>query len=147
MSKYRPMLYLLCVAFIILASCTHALGGIPDNAALSITGNVTKPIGWSEKDVLKMDSVEVESENKDGEIKTYTGVKINNLLALTELSSGATTLEFIGEDGATAEIALAELQGCDDCIISFRSQGGFSVVLPGFPGKLQIKGVMELKVK
>ena len=147
MSKYRPMLFLICVAFSILASCTNAGGGIPDSAALSITGNVTKPIGWIEEDVLKMDSVEVEAENKDGEVKTYKGVKINTLLALTELSSGAKILEFIGEDGATAEISLAELQSCNDCIISFRSQGGFSVVLPGFPGKLQIKGVMELRVK
>jgi hypothetical protein len=30
--------------------------------------------------------------------------------------------------------------------VSFRNQGGFSTVMPGFSGKLQVKGVVELQV-
>jgi len=36
---------------------------------------------------------------------------------------------------------------CTDCIVSFRDQGGFSIVMPNFPGKLQVKGVVEMQVK
>jgi tungstate transport system substrate-binding protein len=35
---------------------------------------------------------------------------------------------------------------CSDCIASFRSQGGFSTVLPGYAGNMQVKGVVEIQV-
>ena len=145
MSKLSTSFIFLSISLIIFASCTGNGGGIPDNSALKITGNVNNPIGWSEDQVLKMDKVEVESTNKDGETKSYTGVKITDLLALAELKADVTNLIFVGDDGFTAEVSLAEIQSCPDCIVSFRSQGGFSIVMPGFPGKVQIKGVIELQ--
>jgi len=39
------------------------------------------------------------------------------------------------------------VQSCADCIVSFREQGGFSTVLPGFSSKAQVKGVVEIQVK
>jgi hypothetical protein len=36
---------------------------------------------------------------------------------------------------------------CGNCIASFRSQGGFSTVLPDQPGALQVKGVVEIQIK
>jgi len=122
-------------------------GGIPANAALKITGNVTNEIGWTEEAVRAMDTIEAESTNKQGETKTYTGVPINALLELAGVQDGATTLTFVADDGYTAEVTLAEVQACQDCIVSFREQGGFSTVLPGFPGSLQVKGVIEIQVK
>jgi hypothetical protein len=38
------------------------------------------------------------------------------------------------------------IERCADCIVSFRNQGGFSTVLPGHPGSLQVKGVVEIQV-
>jgi tungstate transport system substrate-binding protein len=122
-------------------------GGIPANAALKITGNVSGEIGWTEEAVRAMDTIEAESTNKQGETKTYTGVPINALLELAGVGADATTLTFVADDGYTAEVALAEVQACEDCIVSFREQGGFSTVLPGFPGSLQVKGVVEIQVK
>jgi hypothetical protein len=51
------------------------------------------------------------------------------------------------DDGYTAEVALADVKACQDCIVSFRKQGGFSTVLPGFPGNVQVKGVIEIQAK
>jgi hypothetical protein len=31
--------------------------------------------------------------------------------------------------------------------VSFRNQGGFSIVMPGYPGNMQVKGVVEIQVK
>ena len=123
-----------------------AMGGIPANAALKIVGAVDTEIGWTEDQVRGMDTMEVESTNKDGETKTYTGVALNDLLGKAGVE-GASTLAFVADDGYTAEVALAEVQACADCIVSFRNQGGFSTVLPGFPGSVQIKGVVEIQVK
>ena len=123
-----------------------AMGGIPANAALKIVGAVDTEIGWTEDQVRGMDTMEVESTNKDGETKTYTGVALNDLLGKAGVE-GASTLAFVADDGYTAEVALAEVQACADCIVSFRNQGGFSTVLPGKPGSVQIKGVVEIQVK
>jgi DMSO/TMAO reductase YedYZ molybdopterin-dependent catalytic subunit len=121
--------------------------GIPIGAALAVTGNVETEIGWTEDQVEAMPTKYVQSTNKSGETQTYAGVGINDLLALAKPKSDATGLVFVASDGFTAEVALAEVRTCDDCIVSFRSQGGFSTMLPGFPGNAQVKGVIVIHVK
>jgi tungstate transport system substrate-binding protein len=115
--------------------------------ALKITGLVDNEMAWTEGEVKAMETMDAESTNKDGETETYTGVSLNSLLELAGVKAEATTLVFVADDGYTAEITLAEVQACTDCIVSFRSQGGFSTVLPGFSGKVQVKGVVEIQVK
>ena len=121
--------------------------GVPDNAALKITGMVDTEVGWTEDKLHSMDTIDAESTNNDGETKTYTGVALNDLLAKATPQAGATTLVFVADDGYTGEVTLAEVQACTDCIVSFRNQGGFSTLLPGFPGSVQVKNVVEIQVK
>ena len=94
-----------------------------------------------------MEPIEAESTNKQGETKTYTGVPICALLDLAGVGADATTLTYVADDDSTADVALSDVQACGDCILSFRNQGGFSIVMPGFPGSLQVKGVVEIQVK
>ena len=122
-------------------------GGIPDDAALKITGLVEQEIGWTEDQVKAMETMDAESTNKDGDTKTYTGVSINALLDLAKPTADAATVAYVADDDFTAEVMLAEVQACQDCIVSFRNQGGFSTVMPGFSGKLQVKGVVEIQLK
>ncbi|NMC54283.1 MAG: hypothetical protein GYA48_11685 [Chloroflexi bacterium] len=119
----------------------------PAEAALKITGMVGQEMAWSEDEVKALEVIEVESTNKDGETSTYEGVLISKLLEMAAPSADATTLVFVADDGYTAEAAIADVSSCADCIVSFRSKGGFSTVLPGFEGKLQVKGVVEIQVK
>jgi len=132
-----------------LAACGggKSAGGIPEDAALKITGNVKQEVGWKEADVRAMETMEAQSTNKDGETKTYTGVSLKALLDKAAPKDDATTVTYVADDGFTAEVTLAEVQGCTDCIVSFRDQGGFSIVMPGFSTKLQVKGVIEIQVK
>jgi tungstate transport system substrate-binding protein len=117
------------------------------DVALKITGTVGQEVGWAEEEVRAMRTMEAESTNKQGEVSTYTGVLINTLLEMASPADDAATVVFVAADGDTAEVALAELQACEDCIVSFRNQGGFSIVMPDFPGNLQVKGVIEIQVK
>ena len=94
-----------------------------------------------------MNTLDVEATNKKGETKTYTGVLISDLLNLAKPQSDATTLSFVADDGYTIDIALADVMSCTDCIISFRSDGGFSSVLPSFDSSFQVKGIVEIQVK
>jgi hypothetical protein len=122
-------------------------GGIPEGAALKITGNVGQEIGWLEEDVRAMETMEAQSTNKAGETSTYTGVLIGDLLGKAKPNADATTLVFVADDGYTAEAPLADIHACADCIVSFRNQGGFSIVAPGFASSVQVKGVVEIQVK
>jgi tungstate transport system substrate-binding protein len=116
-------------------------------SALKITGSVKTPQSWSEEQVKAMTTMEAESTNKQGQTETYTGVLIADLLKLAEPLPEATTVVFVADDGFTAEVTLAEVLACPNCIVSFREKGGFSTVMPGFPGKLGVKGVIEIQVK
>jgi hypothetical protein len=115
--------------------------------ALQVTGNVANEKGWTGDQVGKMDTIEVEYTNKNGEVSTYSGVLINDLLGEASVNEGALTVVFVGDDGYTAEVTLEELQACSDCIVSSQDQDGFRIVMPGFSGKLQVKGVVEIQVK
>jgi DMSO/TMAO reductase YedYZ molybdopterin-dependent catalytic subunit len=121
--------------------------GIPEDAALKITGAVENEIGWTEEKIRSMDTIEAESTNKAGETSTYTGVLISDLLGKAQPNADASTLVFVADDGYTAEAPLADIQACADCIVSFRNQGGFSIVAPGFEGSVQVKGVVEIRVQ
>jgi DMSO/TMAO reductase YedYZ molybdopterin-dependent catalytic subunit len=121
--------------------------GVPDDAAFKITGNVETEVGWTEEKIRSMDTIEAESTSKEGETSTYTGVRISDLLSKADPKDDATTVVFIADDGYSAEAPLADIQACADCIVSFRNQGGFSIVAPGFAGNVQVKGVVEIQVK
>jgi hypothetical protein len=114
--------------------------------ALKVTGNVENEMAWTEDEVRSMDTIEAERENNEGEMSTYTGVPIKALLEEAGLSDDAETVTFVAEDDYTAEVELSEVQACDNCIVSFRNRGGFSIVMPGHSGKLQVKGVVEIDV-
>lgn len=115
--------------------------------ALRVSGMVAQEMGWTEDQVRAMETTEAQSTNNAGETKAYTGVQIAQLLDQAGVQGGATKLVCVADDGQTAEVALAEVRDCADCIVSFRNQGGFSIVMPGFPGNVQVKGVVEIRVK
>jgi len=108
---------------------------------------VAEEQAWTEAQVKKMDTVEVDYTNKDGETSTHSGVLVTDLLAEAGVNDGATAVVFVGDDGYTAELTLEEVQACADCIVSFLDDGGFEMVMPGFSGKAQVKGVIEIQVK
>lgn len=114
--------------------------------ALKITGAVANEQAWTEDEVKALTTLDVESTNSKGETATYTGVLISDLLAMAEPNADANLVVFVADDGFTGEISLEEVNACADCILSFRDKGGFSSVLPGYPGSLQVKGVVEIQV-
>ncbi len=137
------------VLVMILAACggKSTAGGVPADAALKITGNVNGEIGWSEKDVRAMKTAQADFTNKDGVTNTYTGVPLNDLLDKAGVKSSATAIVFVADDSYTAEVTLDEVKACADCIVGFRDEGGFVMVMPGFSNKAQVKGVIEIQVK
>ena len=119
----------------------------PAPAALKITGEVDQRTAWAEDEVKAMPSMEAVRANKEGQPETYTGVSIASLLSVAVPKAGATVVVYVADNGDSAEVALADALACDNCIFSFRRNGGFSVIMPGFPDNVQVKGVIEIQVK
>ncbi len=141
------IIFLLVLGLLVGCGSVQPETGIPADAALKITGNVANEIGWTEDAVKAMETIEAESTNKKGETKSYTGVPLNELLKIAQPQAEAATLTLVGDDGFTSEVSLADAQACQDCIVSFRNQGSFSMVMPGFDGEAQVKGVIEIQVQ
>ena len=115
--------------------------------ALTITGMVKNEQAWTEAEIQAMETMEAEALNNSGETDTYTGVSVNSLLALADVKNQATAVTFITGDGETLEMPLADLQTCENCILSFRTQGGFSTTFPGFDDLPRLRDVVEIQVK
>ncbi len=140
----------LVVVLMLLVSVGCAAGGTgggAEEAALTVSGKVSEEAAWTEKELRGLGTQETDYTDKDGETTTYTGVSVNALLKAAGLQAGATTIEFVADDGYSAEVPLADLQACTQCIVAFEDDGGLRMVMPGFSGKAQVKGVIEINVK
>ncbi|MCA9922066.1 MAG: substrate-binding domain-containing protein [Anaerolineales bacterium] len=115
--------------------------------ALTVTGLVDTEQAWTEAEVHDMETTDAEDVNNSGSSESYTGIAVNSLLALAGVQSDATAVVFVTGSGETMEMALADLEGCTDCILSFRNQGGFSTTLPGFSDLPRLRDVVEIIVK
>jgi len=117
------------------------------DVALTISGKVNQEMAWTEEQVRAMPVMQVQGTNSQGASEEYTGVPLNELLTQAGIQPGATTLVFTADGGQMSEAALSEVQACTQCILSFRSRGGFSLRMPGFPAAVQLKGVTAITVK
>jgi hypothetical protein len=141
---------LLCVFSLVflLMACGASEPDIPEDAALVIVGNVEKEIGWLEETIRAMDTIDVESTNSSGDSELYTGVSIRTLMENAVVNPEATSIIFISDDGkSSGEIPVSDVITCENCIVSFRTKGGFSIVAPDLGKDAQIKGVIRIDVK
>ncbi len=141
-------LFLLVLLVGLLCACNPNEPDIPENAALIIVGNVDQEIGWLEETVRSMDSIEVEASNSKGESDVYSGVSIKSLLDKAGVQPDAVFVAFFADDDSSSgEIPLTDVISCENCIVSFRTKGGFSIVAPDLSKDAQIKGVVRIEVK
>lgn len=150
MKSLKTLFIVLIVTALMLGGCSSGEEAAPaekgdGEVALLICGEVDKETGLADAEVKAMKVIDVEAANKDGETKSYTGVLIADLLNTAE--ANGTTVVFVADDGFSGEVALDDVLTCENCIVSFRNNGGFSIVMPGYPGKAQVKGVVEIQVK
>lgn len=114
---------------------------------LKISGLVSSEQVFAMDKLKGMETKQVAYTNKKGETTNYTGVVIAKVLEAAGLKDGAKTLVLVGSDGYTAEVALADVQACADCIVGFQDDGTFMNIMPGLPGNTQVKGLAEIQVK
>jgi len=114
---------------------------------LQVTGAVSGEKSFTEKDLEDLGTLDVQFTEKSGEVSTYTGTLVTGILDATGLNADASGVVLVGDDGYEAEATLEEVQACADCIITIHDDGSLQAVMPGFSGKLQVKGLVEIRVK
>lgn len=116
-------------------------------SALAIVGKVGTEQSWSLDQLRGMDVVTLKvTHPKKGE-QEVTGVRMNALLDLVAPAADATTLVITADDGFTAEVALADVRACADCLIAFNESNGLKSVMPGMESSFWVKGVVKLEIK
>lgn len=114
--------------------------------ALKVSGLVDNELAWSEAEVKAMPTATAQGKDNKGAADNYSGVLISALLELAAPKTEAKTVVFVG-DGETVEVDLVDVQACEDCLATFRNNGGFSLLIPFKSDQLAIKGLKEIQVK
>jgi hypothetical protein len=117
-----------------LAACA-----IPEEAVVTVGDK-----GYSKSDLEALGTITVDYTDKDGETTAYTGVPLTNLLKDAGLTDPGLSLIIVAVDGYEAEIAMADLAACENCILAFDGDS-LRTVMPDMSGKLQVKDVISIK--
>jgi len=140
MKTIKTIIVISLLASLLLAACSTT---VPPAIILKISGGKAE-VNLTANDIKGKNQIEVEYTGKDGTVTKYTGTALKQLL--TEIAD-ANTLTFVGKDGYTADMSGADFLKCDTCIVAFQDDGGLKTVIPGFSGKLQVKDLVEIKIK
>jgi hypothetical protein len=115
---------------------------------LTVTGLVDKPLSLTDAGLHKMDVVNISVEHPKNGMTDYSGVYLSDLLAEAGVQAGATSLVLTASDGYSAEVDLAEVTACTDCLVSFNETvGDYMAVMPGQSSKAWVKGLISIEIK
>ena len=115
-------------------------------AALTISGKVDKELKLALAD-LQAGQVEIKAEHPKLGMQTYKGARLNDLLKNAGLKADAKSIVLMAGDGYTAEVSLADLQKCADCLVAIGSDGKLSAAMPGLASSLWVKDLIKIEVK
>lgn len=144
--KLSLTVVVLTAAALLLAACGGAAEPAVEEAPAE-AGEAALTVGdtaYTMSELEGMETMVVDYEKKDGSTEEYNGVQVLDVLA--DAGVAGDTVVFVASDGYEAELAMADLEGCADCVVAF-DDGELRMVLPGLPGNVQVKGVVEMMAK
>jgi tungstate transport system substrate-binding protein len=115
--------------------------------ALTITGAVDKELKLTMDALKGMEVVKETVEHPKKGPTPYEGVRLNALLDQAKPKSDATKIVLTASDGFTAEIALADVTKCADCLIAFGDGGKLHAAMPGMQSNSWVKDVIKIEIK
>jgi DMSO/TMAO reductase YedYZ molybdopterin-dependent catalytic subunit len=121
----------------------------PEPVTLTITGSVNNELQLTDSALHGMTVVTLNLVHPKNGAADYTGIRLNDLLNQAGIKTGATTVTLTASDGFSADIDLAAVQACTDCLVAFdpATPGVYNAAMPGQSGKAWIKGLVSITVK
>ncbi len=119
-----------------------------DEAALTLEGDFSEARGWTleELEALDMITATVAGPRDDDPEAEYTGVSLVAFLEAAGLGEDATTLTATAADDFSAEIEVAAVQDCENCMIVIED-GTLRLVMPGFASRTWVGDVVSLSAE
>jgi len=130
------------------AAAETAAPAVVPEGSLVISGLVDQALGFMETDLRALEVMQITAEHPKKGPTDYEGVSLNALLDAAGVQDGAVKLVITASDGYKAEASLEEIRACADCLVAFTDEADeFSMVMPGMPSGVWVKGVVSLEVK
>jgi hypothetical protein len=149
MKRTRTLLIIASLSLLaafILSACGSATDTGP--VTLTITGLVDKPLSLTDAGLHGMKVVDITAEHPKKGSQAYTGVRLSDLLTKAKVQNGAATLVFSASDDFSAELDLATVNSCADCMVAFTDTAGtYQLVMPGQASKLWVKNLIKIEAK
>jgi hypothetical protein len=120
----------------------------PAEGSLVIVGRVGNELSLTEDALRAMGVVTIQAEHPKDGMQEYEGVRLASLLQIAQVQPEATKVVFTASDGYSAEINLATLLSCADCMLAFGEMPGcFWTVMPGQATALWVKEVTKIEIQ
>ena len=117
------------------------------STALTITGAVDKEQKLTLDALKGMPVVKLNLEHPKTGKQDYEGVRLNALLDLAKVKDTATKIVMSSSDGFNAEVALADVKKCADCLIAFADGGKLNAAMSGMASSVWSRDVVKIEVK
>jgi len=139
--RRKRLLWIVAVALITAWVTGCGAGG---EVVLTVSGAVEDELSLTMKDLEDMGAEEVTVEHpRDGE-QMYEGVRIGKIL--DEAGPTGDTVTFTASDDYSVDIALSDLEACNDCLVAFDDEG-LRLAMSGMEGKFWVKDVVKVEVQ
>ncbi len=142
------LVVVLAVMALLLAACGPK--GTPEPVTFTVAGAVDKELQLTDSDLQGMEVVTLTLEHPKNGPTEYKGVRLSELLTKAGVKGEAATVTFTARDGFTADLDLASVQACADCLVAFDSEAAavYNMAMPGqTSGKLWVKDVVSITIK
>jgi hypothetical protein len=115
--------------------------------ALVVKGSVEQELNLSIEGLKALGVVQITAEHPKIGPQDYEGVLLRSVLDEAGVQGDATSLVLTASDNYEAEVALADVEGCSDCMVAFRDDGTLGMVMPGLSSKAWVKFVVSIELK
>ena len=127
---------------------TKDTAAAPAAGGLTISGNVGKEMTWSLEDLGAMTMTKIQANHpKSGELTDYEGILISELFAVVKPAATATKVKLVASDGYSAEMNLADLIACKNCMVAFNNDNQLKTVMPDQASSLWVKDLVSIEIQ
>ncbi len=110
---------------------------------LSVSGMVNQELALTAADLQAIEVVTLTAEHPKNGPAEYTGVYLNAVLDMAGIADGASLVVLTASDGYSAEVPLADVQACTECLIAMDGSV-LNMVMPGMSSKAWVKDVVKI---
>ncbi len=142
-------------AVVLLAAVLCSCGGTPTPAptqvpaappALAVKGMVDKELSLTMDAFKALGTTKITAEHPKNGPTDYEGVLLKTVLEQAGVQDGATTAVLSASDGFSAEVPVADIKACDQCLVAVDGSV-LNMVMPGMSGKSWVKNVISIEFK